>query len=77
METVTGAGAPRLRFPPVNDAHAASLPARPCQSDRRRLPESWHLAWQAGAELLPQKHRSQRACMLTAAACRVDVDGLD
>jgi hypothetical protein len=32
METVTGAGAPRLRFPPVNDAHAASLPARRCQT---------------------------------------------
>lgn len=75
METVTGAGAPRLRFPPVNDAHAASLPARRCQTAAQAA--SSELAWQAGAELLPQKHRSQRACMLTAAACRVDVDGLD
>ena len=45
METVTGAGAPRLRFPPVNDAHAASLPARRCQTAAQAASsdqKSWH-----------------------------------
>jgi hypothetical protein len=63
METVTGAGAPRLRFPPVHDAHAASLPARRrCQT--AAAAQSWH-GKQGQKHLSTSSYMRILSCVLT------------